>query len=330
MARILEALSRAQPHKLTSAAERPTSITEIETAPIAAAAPTPPSSPASAPETMPFIEVGNGPMTASASVMSVEVPVGFGVVPPPRPAPVNNEPGIAYKSVSFRQLDGLGSKLPLPGRFAPALVAYHQPDSDSARQYRALLADVLSGLNAREEERGLGRVLLFSGCCAEAGTTTVVLNLALAQARPLGEERARRGVVVDAVTRCPGVHRQLGLNASPGLAEVLCGAVPLHRAVRDTGVPYCQALSAGETGKPTLVIKSLLATLAQLRKRFELIFVDAPCWSEQPGMAELAAACDALYLVVPRARASATETNELVERLPGLGVPLRGCVLAEK
>jgi Mrp family chromosome partitioning ATPase len=63
----------------------------------------------------------------------------------------------------------------------------------------------------------------------------------------------------------------------------------------------------------------------QLRERFELVLIDAPCWGARPEAAALAAVCDAVYLVAPGGEDAAT--GELVRTLPRQGVPLRGQVV---
>lgn len=305
MARVLEALSRLPVPSASSRIE-PVSLPAHEVAPPSPARASEVSSPAASTE-LPFIEVGSGPMTGSTSVLSTGTrdTVRLGPIEPAAPTVVLHE--IANPAL-----------LPLSSRLAPSLVVYHQPEHAAARQYRTLLDTVLHGLDTTS---GQGRVLLFSGSAAEVAVAPVVLNLALAQA---SAEKPRRAAVVDASITEASVHRLLGMNACPGLCEVISGAVPLHRAVRDSGVPYCQVLTAGTTGKPALAVKSLLATLAQLRKRFDLIFVEAPCWHGEPGLIELAACSDAVYLVTARAESC----DALVDALPRQGIPLRGCIVA--
>jgi Mrp family chromosome partitioning ATPase len=76
-----------------------------------------------------------------------------------------------------------------------------------------------------------------------------------------------------------------------------------------------------------LAAEAMPLVLRLLREQFPLVFVDAPSWEDGPEAAALAAACDAVYLVVEQARAESPETAGLLQSLRHQGVPLRGCVL---
>jgi Mrp family chromosome partitioning ATPase len=275
-----------------------------------------------APTDLPFIEVGSGPTTGSSTVLPAEPASPPEARPTPPVQLVRVEPlpplpaGIG--GVTLHEVGGAESR-PLASRLAPGLVAYHQPEHEIARQYRGLLEAILKGPDVPVP--GQGKLFLFSSLSAAADSAEVVLNLALTQARRAGA--ALRSVVVDAGT-AGGLHRLLGLPASPGLCEVISGAVPLTRAVRPSGVSFCHVLTAGETGKPCLAVRSLVATLGLLRKRFDLVYVDAPSWHGQPGLIELAACCDGVFLITPRDQAG--DAASLLDTLPSLGVPLRGCI----
>jgi hypothetical protein len=93
-------------------------------------------------------------------------------------------------------------------RFAPGLVAFHQPDSPAARQYQALAHTL--GLLA-----GDSRVVLFTAPASGSGATTVLLNLAVSVAR----QNRPRVAVMDANFLRPDVALFLGLPDRPGCAR---------------------------------------------------------------------------------------------------------------
>src|SRR5439155_26370985 len=66
-----------------------------------------------------------------------------------------------------------------PGRgFGPEMIAYHQPEHPVSVQYRSLAAEIVAQLPGSRP-----RVLLFTAAGAGAGTTTILLNLAVTLAR---------------------------------------------------------------------------------------------------------------------------------------------------
>lgn len=300
MGKTLEALKR-------SASAKP------PTARIAAPVETP------AVEEIPFIEVG-GPRSViegSRDVMACPAPARLSPAPartePPR------EPG--HWAVQFRPVTRDATERPGPARqVASELISYHQPDHAIAAQYRALLAGLLGQLPS-----GWGQVLLFTAPAPWAGTTTVLLNLALTAA---GQE-GRKIAVVDANLRRPALADRLGLAPSPGLRDVLGGNVPLRQALQETARRNLWALAAGKAipGDVRLPLDWLMPTLRQLRQHFDLVFVDAPSWNEGSEVSALAATCDAVYMVLHQGH---TSTESRANPLPLLRQPptnLQGCIL---
>jgi Mrp family chromosome partitioning ATPase len=279
-----------------------------------------PAEPAAAPEEeIPFIEVG-GPRSAieaSRDVMACPAPAARLPQSPAQAQP--HEPG--QWTIQFRPLSRPEESLTAPPRQPVAeLIAFHQPDHAIAAQYRTLLSGLLAQLPA-----GWGQVLLFTAPAPWAGTTTVLLNLAVTAARQEG----RKVAVVDANLRRPALSDRLGVGPTPGLRDVLAGNVPLRQALQQTGQPGLWALPAGKTnlGDVRLPLDWLLPTLRQLRSHFDLVFVDAPSWNEGSEVSALAATCDAVYMVLHQGQANpANQANPL----PLLRQPptnLQGCIL---
>jgi Mrp family chromosome partitioning ATPase len=86
--------------------------------------------------------------------------------------------------------------------------------------------------NVKDQEgRGQPRKLLFVSADAGDGQSTVVADLALVQ-RDAGEAVA----ILDADLRRPTLAKLLGLNAHPGLADVLEGRLSVSEASQEVGV----------------------------------------------------------------------------------------------
>jgi Mrp family chromosome partitioning ATPase len=206
--------------------------------------------------------------------------------------------------------------LPGPGqRLSTDLIAFHQPNHPATAEYRQLATALSTGSSA-----GPSRVLLCLGVAPGAGTTTVVLNLAVCFAASEGQ----RVVVVDAAEARPAVADRLGLRGHPGLAEVLAGSESLEQALQETGVARLTALTAGRAegqGVTRLIDEACRPVLRLLRDRFDVVLIDGGTRAGGLGRA-----CDAAYLVVPRGEAEARATSERARTLLGEGAPLRGCI----
>ena len=281
---------------------------------------------------MPFIEVGpHRSMEASPSVLAT-TPEERPEAGPTAPFPLTPDP----RNVAFRAFPGDEYRGWQGSRFAPEVVAYHAPGDPVSGRYRDLLAALLTALGDVSGGRaglpalappGAG-ALLFTSARPGAGTTTVLLNLAVTAVR----QGRRRVVVVDANLRRPGVAARLGLPEVPGLREVLGGALPLDHALRETAQVNLLALTAGSPagGERTgmrFVAETAHSLLRQLRQRFDLVLVDAPPWDGRPDVTVPGTACDAVCLVLAEQEAETPRVDDLLRAIPAQGARLVGCVL---
>jgi Mrp family chromosome partitioning ATPase len=305
MARILEAVRSSESGVPMPVAALPRAESKMTSAAVVATS--------VAPE-IPFIEVGGATIDGSPEVLAVSVPGPFLPHPAVAVQAPETAPEITFESVA----DALIPTDP-SSRFAPELIAYHDPGHPVSQQYERLLDHVLSCAAAPA-------ALLLSGGATGAGTTTAVLNLAITLAA-----RGARVAVVDASVAKPAIAARLGLPSMPGLSEVFTGEVSLLRALRDSGQANLSVLTAGEqTCRPSLAMRSFPGVLGQLRRRFDQILVDSPAWHDGPEMTSLAACCDAMFLVAPQGRYDAPEFTRLLHRLPRQGIRLAGCVVTHR
>lgn len=310
MARILEAFKQAESRR-----PRPEPSVPLHAAPV---------QPEADDADMPYIEVG-GPNRAVEGSPDVLQSAGRNGhhEPPARPAATTGEED--YTRVAFRPLPAEPlRRRPAYERFAAELVAFHQPEHPSAEQYRSLYLSIEAQL-----PEGSSRVVLFTGTGAAAGTTTVLLNLAITSARQSG----LRVIVVDANLRRPAIADRLGLRDAPGLCDVLQGRVAPQRALQETGEAGVLALPAGNPDESDLVRlneETLRSIVRILRSRFDLVLVDAPSWAEHPETVALASVCDVVYLVTPQETADAPAVKTLLQTIPQQGGRLRGTILTQR
>ena len=282
-----------------------------------------PATPAESAEEVPYIEVG-GPRTVLDASPRVLAAAGRQPSVSRLTAPVDGPRLLDPAGASYQGTAVAPPILaPAARRFAPQILAYHQPDHPVSEQYRSLLTHLTTPTSA-----GRSQVLLLASAAAATGTTTVALNLAVTRAK-----QGSQVVVVDANLREPAVAARLGLPEAPGLRDVAATSVPLSRALQETGLDGFWALAAGEANSPATEWppgEALRAVLRQLRDQFDWILVDSPSWDGGPEMVSIASACDAVYLVLRPGEVAAPPVSQLGRLIPHLGSRLGGYILTQR
>jgi Mrp family chromosome partitioning ATPase len=274
----------------------------------------------------PFVEIGGpgGPVFSPAlSPPVAEIKSQPNTDPKPEPARVFPRlapppAGPPYLSVRFHDLAARTAR-PTPGGPDPGLVVLHAPDHPVSGEYRAVRDEIRNQL-----PDATSRVLLFSAAAPEAGTTTVLLNLALA----LAQEGRNRVLVLDANVTRPGVAPKLALKPGPGLCEVLAQQVPLAWAVQPSPAAGLQVLAAGgpTDATPKAVCRDGARLVGQLRQWYDWVLVDAGVWGAMPERDGLCPAADAVYLVTREADAALPAFAGLRGWVKEVGGLLRGYV----
>lgn len=272
----------------------------------------PPASPPAPVEPQPL------PSTSQHSANTLPIPPT-----PAAPAPSRTFPRLAdtpvYLSVTFHDLtEQAKPKGEIEGADA-ALVALHFPDHPVSKEYRTLRDEIQAQLPDPTP-----RVLMFTAAAAEAGTTTVLLNLAVTIAR----ETLSRVLVVDANLTRPAAAQKLSVKTAPGLVEVLAQEVPLAWAVQPTVLHNLQVLPAGGGASSVLTTigHDLPKLIGQLREWYDWVLVDCGVWGVLPERDEACPAADAIYLVSREADVARSEFLGVRGWVRELGGLLRGYV----
>jgi protein-tyrosine kinase len=190
----------------------------------------------------------------------------------------------------------------------PLLVAALEPHSLAAEHYRSL-----RGRIAQLERDQAVRIIQVTSPAKGDGKTVTALNLALTMA----QEFQRRVLVIDADLRYPRVHELLGLDAGPGLVDVLTGDASLADALVELPALHMTVLRAGRPyDRPAEMLGSapMRRLLDSLRSQFDRIVVDsAPAVVSDP--VSIAPIVDGLLLVV---RAGVTTKPAIARALGSL------------
>ncbi len=276
-------------------------------------------------EETPFVEIG-GP---GGPVFSASPTAGPRIIPEAKieakPEPTRAYPRLvappapAYLSVRFHDIVTRGAAKPASDGPDSSLVALHYPDHSASGEYRTLRDEIRKQL-----PETTSRLLLFNAVAPEAGTTTVLLNLAIT----LAQEGKNRVLVVDANTIRPGIAAKLALKPSPGLCEALIQQVPLAWAVQPSPVPGLHVLAAGNATDttPGAVCRDFPRCLLLLRQWFDWVLVDAGVWGVMPERDAACPSADAVYLVTREADSDRPEFLSVRGWVKELGGLLRGYV----
>jgi capsular exopolysaccharide synthesis family protein len=152
----------------------------------------------------------------------------------------------------------------------PELVAMWYPRSAVAEQYR--VAATRLGLIAGKQK---STVVCMASALMGEGKTATALNLSYVLARDLN----RKTILVDCDLHRPMVRGYTGMEAMPGLIEVLLGQKTLDECLEYHEQLGIWILPAGIEGSGTAALAHVdrLSELIQgLRERFEYVVLDAP------------------------------------------------------
>jgi Mrp family chromosome partitioning ATPase len=256
-------------------------------------------------EEMPFVEVG-GPRK------------------PVEPKPQLEKPGLRPASLkSYAPQSVALQSCPLPTSPVPHVstdvIVFHQPEHVVSKQYASMFGQL-----PNNSANGAAPVLVFTALTAGAGTTTAVLNLAVAGCK----QHCKRICVVDANRNRTIAAGRLGVTAVVGLHDVLAGRVALEQAIHTTPIEGLSVLPGGtvaETGYGNAdAVRWVLAWLGQ---RFDYVLVDAPSWDEKNALDALLSVAEAVYLVVDVAEAEKPQVRALTREAARLGSRLAGLIV---
>jgi capsular exopolysaccharide synthesis family protein len=208
------------------------------------------------------------------------------------------------RSVEFVSLDISAE------RVEPHLVAVTQPRSPYCEQFRSLRTRVLQA----GERRKLQAFVITSAGIAE-GKTLTALNLSWMLAQTDGV----RALLIDSDLRQPCATDYLGVELPYGLSEVLGGEATLQQAIRKLEPAGLYLLPGGAARDDVAEILSgpkFGALLAELRRMFDYIIIDAPPLGIFTDANLLINRADSALLVVRAGKTRYSDIERLLEQIP--------------
>jgi tyrosine-protein kinase len=179
------------------------------------------------------------------------------------------------------------------------------------------------------------RSLLITSAAPQDGKSTVVLNLACAEAMA-GYQNV---VLVEADLRRPTLSKKLGIRRGPGLAEVLSGSVALGNALQRVPIAngengrrpkvVLSVITAGEIPpNPAELVESqaMVQLLETLTDQFDSVLIDSPPASSVSDAMHLMRLTDGVIVVSRVGKNTRDMARHLREQLTKLNAPILGVV----
>jgi len=206
------------------------------------------------------------------------------------------------------------------------LVTIQQRQSMLAESFRSTLVSILfSGENGSRP-----RTIVLTSANPSEGKSTVVCNLGIAIA-----EVGNRVLLIDADLRRPRLHKVFGLNASPGLSDLLKDRTAAtseagQAAIRPTSVPNLFLLPSGESTAAAMTLlygAQVPEMLKQLRQQFDTILIDTPPMLQIPDARVLGRLSDRVILVIRAGSTTRDAAQAAFQRFQEDGTNVLGTIL---
>ncbi len=176
-------------------------------------------------------------------------------------------------------------------RISSRLVTHFVPRSPVAEAYRT----VRTNLSFSRPDNP-PRTILVTSAVPQEGKTTTTANLAITLAQMGGKT-----LIVDSDLRRPAIRKVFNLESKEGLTDYLIGKGALDALIRTTDIPNLFILPAGQIPpNPSEVLGSqrMKELVAELSRRFEMVFFDSPPVVAVTDAAVLSRNTDGVVLVV--------------------------------
>lgn len=207
-----------------------------------------------------------------------------------------------------------------PGRAKNPIVLVESPHAPAAEAYRQLR----TSLRFLEVDKHCEVIQITSPSSGD-GKTTTAINLAVSMA-----QAGSKVILVDADLRRPAVHEFFGLEAVPGLTEVLVGDQHLDLALRKTPLEGLSVLTCGVLPPlPSELLSSQQFNLnqARLRSSADYVVIDGPPVLHVADALALSARVDGVILVARAGKTTRDETTRSLRMLDQVNAPVVGVVL---
>lgn len=203
----------------------------------------------------------------------------------------------------------------------PALAEASDEQSQLVENFRVIRTNLMSvSMNSKAPQ-----VVMVTSAMPKEGKTVISSNLAHSFARTGGS-----CILLDTDLRRGRMHRLFGYRKSPGLSEHLLGEVSLDQAIRPSGVPGLDIVSAGkhiDSGTELLGSDRFAGLMETLRQRYERIILDTPPVLGLSETGVVQPLVDGVLFVIWSGHTSIKSVKAAIEALQSNGANFYGFVL---
>ena len=163
------------------------------------------------------------------------------------------------------------AKKTVDSKIDPRIVAFYEPKSPVAEQYRILRTNI-QALSATKPLK----VLTITSSIHGEGKTITTINLAISMAHDLSKKSI---LLVDADLRRPRVSKYLGFGSETGLSDLITNGTNIDEALINIGIDNLTILPAGKVPhNPAELLGSLKMKnlIALLRSKYDYVIFDTP------------------------------------------------------
>ncbi|MBV9285482.1 MAG: CpsD/CapB family tyrosine-protein kinase, partial [Acidimicrobiia bacterium] len=223
---------------------------------------------------------------------------------------------------------GLAVLAEVPAFDGDGIVAATEPLSAAADAFRDVRTS-LARLGRPRGRNGAGRPAslelssaLVTSPSAGDGKTTTAVNLAAIVA-----ETGKSVLVIDCDMRAPNAHDHFGVDAGPGLSDVLLGAATMEQVAVPTSVEGVRLVGAGRaTQNPAALLARQHDFVSSARTLADFVILDAPPVSAHD-TSELVWMVDAVVIACRTGVTRVAAAEHAQEVLEALGSPPAGVVM---
>ncbi|QDS98995.1 P-loop NTPase family protein [Adhaeretor mobilis] len=180
-----------------------------------------------------------------------------------------------------------------------------------------------------DSTHGMGYTVGITSCERGSGVSTLAANMAIRAA----DLQFGPVLLVDAHPGKSSVATAFGVEAGPGLGEVLSGRVPLEDGIQQAAVNGLDLMTLGGNGlleRASVETERIENLLKQLRAEYPIVFFDFPDAEHMMHTLALGQLMDGVLLVVRSERVRSRRAAESLRQLRSDGMNVVGSVMTRR
>lgn len=204
----------------------------------------------------------------------------------------------------------------------PHVVAYFDPSSPIAEQYRILRTNLIA-----MDKPGAPKVIAISSAIHGEGKTITAINLSVTFAQDLNKKSI---LLVDADLRKGTLAKALGLKPEKGFSDILSNGASPDEALLNIGIDNLHILPAGNRPhNPVELLSSYKAkqVISEFRQKYDYLIFDCPPVIPVTDSGVLGPLCDGVLMVLQAGRTQRGVIVHAQDRLQAVRARVLGYVM---